>query len=387
MKKYFIYFLTISCLIFLFSFIVSPAPDQITYIESSSGLQSLSLDGGRTEIEMADLNADGHLDLVSIGDHGNPNVNTQEHGIMIWFGNGSGANWSLIQNGNFGYGGIAAGDINNDGFPDLGYGMHHNYSSSDFGDQIIETVLGDGSGMNWTPWDDSLGTQGETYGMFTTDFGDVDNDGLLDVGVVSFGCCNGLRVYKNMGIGKWRIMYTVNSGNTSMDFVFGDMNGDGNLDFAVAHNAGTPYFGDGTGNFVLRHNNLPAPTNSGFRGVSLGDVNGDGSKDLAFIESAGATNGKLNIWKWNNGTQSWDDLSSGLPINSSYAATALYDINMDGFNDLVVFGAGQVTIWAGNGGTAWNQIASFSGFTSPGGYSDMTIGDIDHNGFADILAE
>ncbi len=355
----------------------------ISYIESSTGLQTINLDGGRTEIEMADLNRDGHIDFVSIGDHGNPNVNTTEHGVMIWFGNGSGSNWNLVQNGNFGYGGIAVGDINSDGLPDIGYGMHHDYSSNDFGDQLLEAALGDGTGLNWTPWDDSLGTQGETYGMFTTDFGDVNNDGLLDIGAVSFGCCNGLRVYKNLGNGKWQSTYTVTGGNTSMDFIFGDMNNDGNLDIAVAHNAGTPYFGDGSGGFVLRHNNLPAPTNFGFKGVSMGDVDGNGSKELAFISSGGA----VNVWKWNVGSQNWDNLSAGLPASGNASATDLTDMNMDGFIDLVVYGGTSVTIWAGNGGTAWNQIANITTYGTPGTYSDFTIGDADHNGFPDILIE
>jgi hypothetical protein len=39
--------------------------------------------------------------------------------------------------------------------------------------------------------------------MFTTDFGDVNNDGKLDVGSISFGCCAGLHVYKNNGNGTW----------------------------------------------------------------------------------------------------------------------------------------------------------------------------------------
>ncbi|MEK9137766.1 MAG: VCBS repeat-containing protein, partial [Bacteroidota bacterium] len=246
-------------LVLFYAFRFGSSLPSISYVESSSGLQSIALDGGRTEIEMADINDDGNIDLLSIGDHGNPFVNTQEHGIMVWFGNGTAANWTLFQNGNFGYGGIAIGDVDNDGKLDVGYGMHHNYSSSDFGNQLLEVALGDGSGQNWTPWDDSLATRGETWGMFSTDFGDVDNDGWLDVGSVSFGCCAGIHVYRNLGNGTWQQSYGFTGGNSAMDFIFGDMNGDGNLDFAVAHQAGTPYFGDGSGNFTLRHNNLPAP--------------------------------------------------------------------------------------------------------------------------------
>src|SRR4030095_725656 len=249
MKKLYIISAFLLTALFYFSFNNNSS---ISYTESSTGLQTVLWDGGKTEIEFADINRDGYKDILSIGDHGNPNINTQEHGVMVYFGNGSGSNWNLFQFGNFGYGGIAIGDINNDNIPDIAYGMHHNYSSNDLGNQILEAALGDGTGMNWTAWDDSLATNGETYGMFTTDFGDVDNDGKLDIGSISFGCCAGVHIYRNLGTGVWRQSFGFTGGNTSMEFQFGDINNDGYLDFAVAHQYGTPYFGDGNGNFTLR---------------------------------------------------------------------------------------------------------------------------------------
>jgi len=353
---------------------------QVSYIESSTGLQSVQWEGGRTEIEFADMNNDGFKDIISIGDHGSPYINTQEHGIMVYFGNGTGANWNLIQTGNFGYGGITAGDVNNDGMMDVGYGMHHNYSSNDLGNQIFEAALGDGTGMNWTAWDDSLASHGETWGMFTTDFGDIDNDGKLDIGSISFGCCAGIHVYKNLGTGVWRQTFGFTTGNSSMEFMFGDMNNDGNMDFAAAHQSGTPYFGDGLGNFTLMHNNLPAAGNTGLKGVSMGDVNNDGAKDLAFLSNTGGT---VNVWKWNNGTSQWDNLSTGLPASSTYQTTQLYDMNTDGFCDLILYGNTNFTIYTGNGGTAWTQAAYF---TTPanGSYEDIVIADADNNGFPDL---
>lgn len=74
-------------------------------------------------------------------------------------------------------------------FLDVAYGMHHKWGTGDLGDQLIEVSLGDGTGMNWIPWDDGLATNGEDWGMFGADFADVDNDGDLDIGSVSFGCC------------------------------------------------------------------------------------------------------------------------------------------------------------------------------------------------------
>ncbi len=354
----------------------------LSYIESSAGFQTITLENGRTELEFADINKDGNPDVLSIGDHGSPLINSQQHGVMVWFGNGTGANWSIYQNGNFGYGGIAIGDVNNDGKYDIGYGMHHNYSSTDFGDQLLEVALGDGTGQNWTPWDDSLATQGETWGMFSTDFGDADNDGLLDVGSISFGCCAGIHVYRNMGAGKWRQTFGFTGGNSNMEFVFGDINNDGNIDFAAGHQNGAVYFGNGDGTFTLKHNNLPPGGTSGLRGLSLGDVNNDGGKDIAFTTSAGA----VNVWKWNNGTQAWDNLSANLPASGNYVATQLADMNRDGFLDLITFGGGTGTVWIGNGGTSWTQDATIT-TPSPGGYVDLAVEDADHNGFPDILIE
>jgi len=375
---------TITALIFFMLFLsyslIKPSSN-ISYVESSTGLDAIQFESGRTEVEIADINKDGYNDFLSIGDHGNPNIQSTEEGIMVWFGNGTGSNWSAYKYGNFGYGGIAIGDVNNDGKNDVGYGMHHNYSSTDLGNQILEVALGDGSGMNWTAWDDSLATNGETWGMFSTDFADVDNDGLLDIGSVSFGCCAGVHVYKNLGNGQWVQTFGFIGGNSSMDFVFGDMNNDGNIDFAVAHQNGTPYFGDGTGNFTLKHNNLPAPGNMGFKGISLGDVNNDGLKELSFVGSGGS----LNVWKWNNANLNWDNLSADLPTSGNYSATQLYDMNNDGYEDLIAFGGAVVTIWAGNGGTNWSQILTFVSHASPGNYSDFSVGDVDNNGFADIV--
>ncbi|TRZ65823.1 VCBS repeat-containing protein, partial [bacterium] len=339
-------------LIFVFYSFIGENISLISYVESSSGLQTISMESGRTELKLADINSDGYKDLLSIGDHGNPYVNTQEHGIMIWFGNGTGSNWSLFQYGNFGYGGIAIGDVNNDGKMDVGLGMHHNYATSGLGTKILDVGLGDGSGMNWVAYNDSLAANGETWGMFNTDFADVDNDGLLDIGSVSFGCCAGVHIYKNLGTGTWRQTFGFTGGNaTNMEFVFGDIDNDGNIDFVVSHQYGTPYFGNGTGNFTLKHNNLPSPGTSGLKGVSLGDVDNDGEKELAFIGSSGG----VQVWKWIKTTQQWVNLSANLPVSGSFEITRIVDMNMDGFADVVAFGAGMCKIFAGNGGTSWSE--------------------------------
>src|SRR5712692_8721548 len=78
-----------------------PRRGALRYVEWSSGLETTRMEGGRTELEFGDVNGDGHVDMVSIGDHGSPFINSDEHGVMVWFGDGRG-NWSVFQNGRFG---------------------------------------------------------------------------------------------------------------------------------------------------------------------------------------------------------------------------------------------------------------------------------------------
>jgi hypothetical protein len=344
-----------------------------TYVESSSGLNNPFLEGGRTEVELADMNGDGNLDIISVGDHGSPYINTGEHGVMVWFGNGTGANWSVVQIGNFGYGGIAIGDVNNDGKLDVGYGIHHNYSGEDLGDQILEVALGNGLGTAWTPWDNGLATNGEDWGMFCTDFADVDCDGDLDIGANSFGCCSGVHIYLNNLDGSWTQSFGFTGGNSSMDFVFGDVNNDGYPDFAVAQGNGVVYLNDQTGNFNL--------SLSGYRdGTDLGDIDNDGTDEVSFVNSARG----VEIWKWSSGNN-WTSMSNGLPSSGSFSLTQIYDMNMDGFADLAAFGNGLISVWLGDGAGNWTQASQFT-LPTPGNAKAFRIdGDADLNGYPDIV--
>ena len=364
MKKFF--------LLSLFYFSTANPQYIPTYVESSVGLNNPFLEGGRTEFELADINNDGNLDLLSVGDHGSPYINTGEHGIMVWFGDGTGNNWSVMQIGNFGYGGLAVGDVNNDGNLDVGYGIHHNYSGEDLGDQILEVALGNGQGTNWTAWDNGLAANGEDWGMFCADFADVDCDGDLDIGSNSFGCCAGVHIYINNFDGSWTQSFGFLGGNSSMDFVFGDVNNDGYPDFTTSQQNGAVYLNDQTGNFIL--------SLAGYRdGPDLGDIDDDGTDELSFTN----TSGGVEVWKWSEGNI-WASISNGLPTSGGYESSQIYDMNSDGFADLAAFGNGVVTVWLGDGTGNWNQVAQFT-LPSPGDFQAFRIdGDADHNGYPDI---
>ncbi len=351
----------------------------LSYTETSTGLAWPEWEGGRSEIEMADVNLDGNIDLLTIGDHGSPLYD--EKGIMVYFGNGLGR-WQVQMSGNFGYGGVAIGDVNNDGWPDIGYAMHHNYSSSDFGNQLIEVALGDGSGLAWYPWDDDLATQGEDYGMFATDFGDVDNDGDLDIAATSFGYGNPLMIYLNDGDGTWTHSAALSGSNCDMHVVFGDINRDGILDVASSYQNGSVFFGNGDGTFYDGEYNLPSAGSFGRDGLSLGDVDKDGGMDLAYIESGG-----IRVWAFDEVDSMWVNYSGNLPASGNFSMTQLCDMNADGFCDVAAGGRGRVEVWTGNGNGAWTSATSYVIGSDPDcPFEAFRVGgDADHNGYPDIV--
>jgi hypothetical protein len=351
----------------------------LSYVECSSGFQNNPvLDGGRTELEFADIDNDGNVDILCIGDHGSPYINTQEHGVMVWFGNGQG-DWSVFQYGDFGYGGIAVGDVNGDDLWDVGYGMHHNDSGEDLGDDMLEVALGDGTGQMWTAWDDSLVPGGSVWGMFATDFGDIDNDGDLDVGSSSFGSGVGLRVFLNNGDGTWQQTFGLGDGtNSRMEFYFRDVNTDGNADIIHAAAGPAVYFGDGAGGFGPGDSGLPR-SNSGLSGISPGDVDNDGGCDVALANSDGG----VEVWSYDDASGVWQSVSGTLPASGDFQGTQLCDMNADGFIDVCALGGGHTKVWLGDGHGNWTEAADIT--TPDGTYAAFRAGaDFDHNGLPDL---
>ena len=349
---------------------------QLSYTQvTSSGLSACTFEMGLTEIELGDVDGDGDLDIVSIGDHGSPTINATEGGVMVWKNNGTGTSWSYSKSGAFGYGGMALGDVNNDGKMDIGYAMHHNYSGVDFGDQLIEVALGNGTGNLWTPYDDSLATNGETYGMFGVDFADVNNDGLLDLASNSFGCCSGIHIYKNDGNGHWTQTDGANAGNSHEWVKFGDFNNDGKVDLLTANELGVIWSNNGSGFF--------SSMETGFTGdywaeFDVADVNNDGAKDFGIVSS----NGDAKVWYYDKSQAKWISISNGLP-QSGCIGIELDDMDMDGNIDAIIWNAGFVVIYKGDGVGNWVQAGSFT--IPETQLASFRTGDLDHDGYPDIV--
>jgi hypothetical protein len=371
------------------SFFVSKA--QLTYTQVTTGLGSYMFEGGESEIELGDIDGDGDLDIVSIGDHGSPQGGS-EAGIMIWKNNGTGTTWSASKSGNFGYGGVALGDVNGDGKMDIGFGQHHNYPTSGLGSKYMNIGLGNGTGSVWTPYDTGLAdtaVTGMSWGMFGTDFGDINNDGKLDIASVSFGCCDGLWLFKNMGNGSWTSTAGKPTGNVlnSAYCEFGDFNNDGNTDIAVSTQAGTVYKNNGQGVLTAMATGLPSDWTMKL-GVNAMDVNGDGGKDICIVTPGSGPGGQIFVYTYDKSSNSWKSISAGLPpASKAVFGAALDDMDMDGKCDLVAWTATEIEIYKGDGAGNWTLNGTIPNVISTSyGFRAGATGDFDHDGYTDIAS-
>ena len=353
----------------------------LSYQRITNGLDEPDFDEGNTDFVFDDINMDGHMDILSVGDHGSPNFNTAQHGIIVWFGDGEG-NFENYMNGQFGYGGIAVGDVNNDGHKDVGYGVHHNYSGTAWGNQLNEVVLGDGTGMNWEVWDGGLSTNGEDWGMFGTAFADFNNNSFLDLVSISFGCCAGLHVYLNQQDGSWEQSFGYLNGGSGYLVRTCDINNDGFMDFISSHQFGVAYFGDGTGNFTSNDNGLPTGGNTILSGMDIAHLHTTGAIGISRITQSGG----VEVYGWDNETEMWVDFSGNLPTSGNWELSQLHDMNNDGFADVMAYGIKQFQLWLGNGNGNWEIDADLAIGGDPGyGNAIRAGGDIDNNGYPDLI--
>jgi hypothetical protein len=340
--------------------------------EESTGLPT---SGWRSDVELADLNNDGKLDIACHGQiyTGNGGVG----GSMAW----------VPQNGPGYWNGVALGDVNNDGIIDIAAG-------TDSGVKIW-TSNGGGGGFVWTDSSNGLPSSGQFFGVY---LGDVNNDGKLDV-VAGSNQNQGVRVWTGNGesgvLALWTDAFTATglplTGNYRQ-VSFGDANNDGKLDIASASQSQGIRFwmgNGGEGGFLWIEESNGLATTSDFYGVCFGDVNNDGGLDLV---GGNYSSGGIEVWLGDGGSGGsmvWTLGKEGLPSGSSIIDICVGDVNNDGRLDIgaTTFSAG-VQVWAGNlldmTITGWT-LASI-GLPTNNGYYDVTFGDVNHDGMLDLAA-
>ncbi|MBI5765290.1 MAG: VCBS repeat-containing protein [Planctomycetes bacterium] len=345
------------------------------------------------DVLLVDLNQDGWLDIVtavtiSDGDTkavGHPRIYRNKGSIAgVWQGFKYEVNriptMLSLTGGSFNprFCSVAAGDLNGDGAPELWFGDYDSSGSggvsepagADFDDRLL---MNDGNGF-FTDVTNGAGTHfagtitvgASTYPFQKSAFGaaaaieDMNGDGLKDI--VKQTALNPPQ-YIGIGYNKasnpgyfdtYRSVYT-----TAPYFVsVGDLNNDNRLDMVVSD--------DGTDRYLLNTGNnaqglasfstilFPTATN-GFGGQSvIADLNNDGWKDVLISDvdvDIGPCGGRVADILRNNGNAPNVTFTSdtGNIAASTFLAGvhnfAVFDINGDGWLDLVVGRCSTTQVW------------------------------------------
>lgn len=216
--------------------------------------------------------------------------------------------------------------------------------------------------------------------------GDVDNDGFLDLVAGFFS--SKAQLLRNDQRGGFEAGVELPSGAYAADLRLADFDGDGWLDLVVA--------GSSNPNLLLRNNGaggfatsveLPRLPGGGLwtEALEVGDMDGDGWLDIV-LANPGGSNQLLR----NDGTGGFQ--ASGvvdLPSKAMGDALrlAVGDLDRDGWLDIVVAGeTGRGILVYNNGAGAFN---GFTDITQPWtlgeGAPDVALGDVDNDGFLDIV--
>jgi hypothetical protein len=217
---------------------------------------------------------------------------------------------------------VAAGDLNNDGFPDVVtaiQGCTVTSSCATTGELVITAFLGDGKG-DFTAAAPLI--LPNTPGIVTTlSVADFNGDGIPDV-AVGVGSTGTILIALGNGDGTFTTKGTVSTGSTFSADTVGDFNNDGIADLAVLGSIVQIFNGNGDGTFTA---SSAAPAVVTGTSIATADFNGDGVADLALVDS-----GTVTILLGNGN----ETFTTSQTLSYS-GAIAIGDFNQDGKLDLV----------------------------------------------------
>jgi hypothetical protein len=187
----------------------------------------------------------------------------------------------------------------------------------------------------------------QSIGAFSFAFGDFDQDSLKEFATADLGSLGKVSVCENTGPDQYVITYqdTLHLPNGS-DVFSGDIDGDGRLEFFVGfHVVPTStwylYMWEATGNNTYQRT-LVAQRNDGggYYDSKCGDIDGDGIDEILWAigtkvvaYKATGNNQFQPVWGWDN-----DHGGACTIVN-------VYDMNKNGYNEIVVGGAGKTSIF------------------------------------------
>ena len=391
---------------------------------------------GQSVVGIGDVNGDGYGD-VAVGSPYFDNGQTNEGRVFVFLGSASGlastAAWTAEANqasALFGYSVGAAGDVNGDGFDDLVVGAYlYDNGQTDEGRAYL--YLGSATGLGTTAaWTAESDQASARFGWSVSGAGDVNGDGFGDVVVGATQYDNGhtdegrASLYLGSATGlsttaAWTAESNQGTAYTgwSVDGA-GDVNGDGFGDVAIGStlwdngqtNEGraSVYLGSAAGLATTASWNFePNQSGAAVGGsvVGAGDVNGDGYADLAvgaYLYDNGQINEGRALVFHGSATglatsASWTGEPNQANAYLGYSVAAAGDVNGDGYADLVA-GAHLYDNGQTDEGGAWLWYGSATGLSSTAawtgeadqasayyGYS-VAGADVNGDGYSDVIA-
>ncbi len=324
----------------------------------------------RQGFDVADMNDDGHLDIVfGPSRKGRPLPN-----IFLGDSRGNWRRWNEARYPRqpYDYGDAAVADFNGDGHQDVAFGFHL---------RGMLALIGDGEG-GFEPWTDGLELKNLGAGSEATSFSsraieaiDWNRDGRPDLLALGEGpkgirfspggadgtmsnTARSFALFVNQGDGSWsRQAVEEDSGDFGDDFALGDFDRDGRLDIIIAsrrrgNREVLRTSAAGENGLLARQQLAPLRTRSALTSVAAADLDGDGFEELllAYI------NRELDVWRtgidlykrapdgeWHRRAVTSEESRAG------FWGMTVGEIDNDGAPDLVaVTGEGQTWVFLGD---------------------------------------
>jgi len=224
-------------------------------------------------------------------------------------------------------------------------------------------------------------------GPVSVALGDLDGDGDLDMAVANM-YSQDTSVLLNNGDGTFATQVRYAAGNTPTGIALGDLDGDGDLDMAVS-NLGQFGVTDGETSVLLNNGDGTFATQTRYAAgnfsafIALGDLDGDNDLDMVVINYEGDMSVLLNNGDGTFATQ------TRIPVDVE--SVALGDLDGDGDLDMAVsnfslFGVidGTTSVLLNNGdGTFPTQVRYAAGDTP----CSIALGDLDGDGDLDMAVD
>ncbi|MEE9131889.1 MAG: FG-GAP-like repeat-containing protein, partial [Phycisphaerales bacterium] len=275
---------------------------------------------------------------------------------------------------------VATGDLDGDGNLDLVAGRIQNLS---FPNSIVVLFgRGDGTFGDMATYDGGVE-------VFTVALGDLDADGDLDLVALDAGGADldgplpgKFTVFLNVGDGTFSVHMTHGLGVRPQSMALGDLDGDGDLDLAVAITRGdavTTFRNNGDGTFVI----IAGYATDAPQGIAIADLNGDGARDFV---TANWPQDVVSV-RLNNGDGTFGS-SVLYDAGTRPISVAIGDLDGDGDADLAAgnFGTSAdhgttVSILLNNGPGTFSAPAPFDVGDSP---TYVEIADLDGDDDLDL---